>query len=396
MSNGSEKLFIAGAGLKDVVLHTKLNVNAREFHVYTGSVVDRSMVLSEIFERGKFIGAKEVPFRQRLHGPTNTDVNFLKEVASDLHKSTLEEINMLFYIQTKIKPLNIFLPHYKLGTLFYFRNILNEAINCLKKTIELNIEYIPAYILLAKSYIKLGDYRNAIDILLAGYRINSEFPDLANTLGVALTFNKEYQKATSILQQALKKNPDFDEANLNLGVALFRSTIADSDEYETAVVPSRVIRYIKALRLLERYHDPDWQGKLERTLEIIDTGILNEILDALYELQLKIVTHLKIDPLIESFYLKFMYGGKELEYSELQSYENRILKLADQRDKFADYWNEMGTIHMIQCRHLFLKAVDEFDKAVELNNQYREARKNADLVKNIKKGFLILLRAILK
>ena len=51
---------------------------------------------------------------------------------------------------------------------------------------------------------------------------------------------------------ALKKNPDFDEANFNLGAALFRSTIADTDEFETAVVPSRVIRYIKALKLLER------------------------------------------------------------------------------------------------------------------------------------------------
>jgi hypothetical protein len=91
-----------------------------------------------------------------------------------------------------------------------------------------------------------------------------------------------------------------------------------------------------------------------------------------------------------------MYGGRELDYTELVSYEDRILKLAEQRDKFADYWNEMGTIHIIQCRHLFLKAVEEFDKAVELNNHYADAKKNSELIKNIRKGFLILLRAILK
>ena len=382
--------------MKEVVKHSKINVNAREFHIYTGSVLEKGLILSEIFERGQFIGSKEIPFNQRSRSTASAKVNSLKEIAADLHKSTLDEINMLFYIQSKIKPLNLHLPHYKLGSLFYFRNILKEAITSLKKTIEINVDYIPAYILLGKCYIKLGDYRNAIDILVSGYKINSELPDLANALGVALTFNKDYQKATSILQQALKKNPEFDEASFNFGVALFRSTIADSDEYETAIVPSRVIRYVKALRLLERYQDQEWQVKFDQTLDIINTGVLNEILDALFQIQLKLVTHLKIDPLIESFYLKFMYGGNELEYSELLIYEDRILKLAHQRDKFADYWNEMGTIHIIQCRHLFLKAVGEFDKAVELNNHYADAKKNTQLIKNIRKGFLILLRAILK
>ncbi len=382
--------------MKDIVKHSKINVNAREFHIYTGSVVERNMILSEIFERGQFIGAKEVPFYQRSQSAPSAKSNFLKEVASELHNSTLQDVNMLFYIQTKIKPLNLHLPHFKIGSLFYHHNILKEAVSSLKKSIEIGGDHIPAYILLGKCYIKLGDYPKAIDTLLSAYRVNSELPDLANTLGVALTFNKSFQKATSILQQALKKNSDFDEANFNLGVALFRSTIADADEYETALVPSRVIRYIKALKLLERYQDDDWQILFDQTLDIINTGILNEILDVLFQLQLKLVTHLKIDPLIESFYLKFMYGGNELEYSELLTYEDRILKLSDQRDKFADYWNEMGTIHIIQCRHLFLKAVEEFDKAVELNNHYAEAKKNTELIKNIKKGFLILLRAILK
>lgn len=100
--------------------------------------------------------------------------------------------------------------------------------------------------------------------------------------------------------------------------------------------------------------------------------------------------------MIESFYLKFMYGGRELSYPELESYEARIWALSAERNNFADFWNEMGTIHIIQCRHLFLKALGEFEKAVELNKNYSEALKNLELTQNIKKGFLILLRAILK
>jgi len=378
------------------VFHTRINVNAREFHIHTGSVCEKNIVLSEIFERGKFIGAKEIPFKQRDATKENARLDYLKVLAGDLHKSTIEDLNMLFYIQSKIKPLNIYLPHYKLGSLFYYRNIIPEAISSLKKTIEIKPDYIPAYILLGKSFIKTGDFTRAVEFLLKGYKINSEYPDLANTLGVALTFNKEYQKATSILQQALKRNADFDEAHFNLGVALFRSTIADTDKNERAIVPSRVIRYIKSLKLLERYQGESWQNAFMTTLEMIDTGTMATILKNLTDLQEKLITHIKIDPLMESFYLKFMYGGRELEYKELLAYEDRILKLADTRQNFADYWNEIGTLHIIQCRHLFLKAVSEFENAVDLNNNYAEARKNAELIKNIKQGFLILLRAILK
>ena len=186
--------------MKEIVKHSKINVNAREFHIYTGSVVEKGLILSEIFERGNFIGSKEVNFYQRSQGLASAKANFLKEAASELHNNTLEEVNMLFYIHSKIKPLNLYLLHYKLGSLFYFRNILKEAVSCLKKSIEINSDFIPAYILLGKCYIKLGDYRSAIDILLAGYRINSELPDLANTLGVALTFNKDFQKIISLFR----------------------------------------------------------------------------------------------------------------------------------------------------------------------------------------------------
>ena len=45
---------------------------------------------------------------------------------------------------------------------------------------------------------------------------------------------------------------------------------------------------------------------------------------------------------------------------------------------------------------LFLQSVREIEQAVALNENYREASNNLALIKNVKKGFLILLRAILK
>ena len=85
-----------------------------------------------------------------------------------------------------------------------------------------------------------------------------------------------------------------------------------------------------------------------------------------------------------------------MNQEEMEHYEKQISKEVTHYEGFADYWNEMGVVHLIQCRDFFLKAVNEFEQAVNINPKYSDAKQNHDLIKNNKKGFLILLRAILK
>lgn len=382
--------------MKSIAFHSKIHLDAREFHIHTGSVPEKNVVISEIFEKGQFITSSQIPFDIRDSSNTPSKVNYLKLVANDLHKNTIDEIEMLFFIHQKLKPLKKYIAHFKLGSILFYRNILPEAIENFEMAIKLKSDYVPAYIRLGKCYLKLKEYDKAIDIFQRGRMIQPDFLDLTNCLGVALTFAQQYEKAAEVLQDAIRKKPDFDEANFNLGVVLFLSTLKESTDQDKVVVPSRVIRYVRALTGLDRYENKYWQDAFNQTLAKISEEKLKDILTSLHDLQKKLILHLKIDILIESFYLKFMYGGKELSYEELESYENRIHKLENKRGEFADYWNEMGIIHIIQCRHLFLHSVNEFEKAVTLNENYSEATTNLELIRNVKKGFLILLRAILK
>ncbi len=233
-----------------------------------------------------------------------------------MHKDTIDEINTLFNIKSKIKSLKLYLPHFKLGADFFLLPRRQSRSNRIFKIcVEKKPDFIPAYIMLGKCYISLGIYTDALRYLLEGYKLNSEYPDLANTLGVALSLNKEYQKATSILQQALKKNPEFDEANFNLGIALFRSTIDTSDQQDKSVVPPQGDALFKNTDGIRNgIRTKSWLTLFENTMAVMRNGDLIEILISLEQLQLKLITHIKIDPIIESFYLKFMYGGRELSY----------------------------------------------------------------------------------
>jgi lipoprotein NlpI len=64
--------------------------------------------------------------------------------------------------------------------------------------------------------------------------------------------------------------------------------------------------------------------------------------------------------------------------------------------RYPDLHNHLGVAYLIQCRNLFLRALDEFRRAIRLNPNYRQAQKNLKLAENEGKGLFILLRALLK
>ena len=377
-------------------LHSKMNLHDREFHVHTGSVHEKNIILSEIFEKGKFIHSKQIDYFPRREDNVEQSQRYLSHLSKKFHKDMMEEVKTLFFVNDKIKYLNQYLPHFRLGSVLFVKNFYQEAIENFNRVVELKKDFVPAYHRLGLCYIKSGNYEKAIEILESGLNKEPDFADIGNALSVVLSLSKQYDKATDYLHQALKKNPEFDEANFNLGVVLFRSMINDTDKDEKIIVPSRVTRFIKSLKILDRYSEPVWQQTFEDTLEIIQDTNIDKVIEVLENLQIKLITQMKINTVLDTFFLKFMYGGKELTREELQYYESRVREQEEMREGFADYWNDLGRIHMIQCRNLFLSALSEFDKSVEINAKFKEAIKNYDLVKNNKNGFLILLRAILK
>lgn len=376
--------------------HSKVKLDSREFHIHTGSLFEKNKIVTEVFEKGKFITSRELDFEARKADTTDTLQSFVKSIARDLHEEMIEEVRTLFMIHEKIQVLKQYIPHFRLGTVFFKKNFLNHAIVNFEEVLNIKPDFAPAYLYLGLCKIKIRDFDEAEEFLKHGIALESGYPDLLNVYGVIQTIFKNYQSAIDYFQKAISINQQYDEVHFNLGIALFRSTLVDLKKDEKAIVPSRVVRFLKKLMHDENYQQESWQLQFENTLKAIEQENLEEVLLQLENLQLNLVTHVDINTLVETFYLRFMYGGKELSTDELEEYEKRIREEEDYRSEFADYWNQIGTIHMIQCRNLFLKSMEEFENAVKINQKYDEASRNLDMIKNNKKGFLILLRAILK
>jgi len=382
---------LQGFGYQD-----SLTIKNHEFTVHTGFDPDKGLAISEVFDRGKFIYASNNHYGLRKKSDDGVDEKYLKEVAYSLHTQVIEDIRILFYIHEKIKALRQANPHYRLGKIFFARNFYEEAVDNFTRAIQLNPKLLKAYKLLALIYIKQKKYKDAAQLLEQAVSMEPNFPDLLNCLGVVYTQAGRFEQARDVLQQALEIKEDFPEANFNLGILLFLSTLQENNDDQTVVLPARVMRTFKQIREHKAYQSNEWQQLFVRTAEVMDTGKRNDVIEALAGLQLKLVAAEHLNVTMDTFFLKFMYGGKELKRDDLEKFEKIFQEEGEQLNRYADYWNELGVIHLIQCRDYFLKALNEFERATKINPKYEAALNSLELMKHGKKGFLILLRAILR
>ena len=99
---------------------------------------------------------------------------------------------------------------------------------------------------------------------------------------------------------------------------------------------------------------------------------------------------------IDAFYLNFMYGEKGKHATVVNNFVNALEILEKRHPKYSDLKTHLGIGYLIQCRELFLNALQQFRHACEIDPNYKKAKDNLKLAENEGKGFLILLRALLK
>lgn len=383
--------------LKGFGYQEKIRIGAREFHIHTGCDINKNLALSEIFEKGRFLYSTSNHYELRKENQEAIDDEYVKSKTKTLHEEIVDEINLLFLINDKIKTVRNYLPHYRLAKVFCAKNLFKDAIKNLKRAIELKPDFIRAYRRLGLIYLIKKEYEQALNIYKKALQVHPDYPDILNCLGVVYTQLGNYELAKDFLQQAIRIKSNFIEANFNFGIVLFLSTLIDSDEEENIVLPARVVRALKKIRERKHYQDKFWQKSFIHVMEILNTGKKRDVFNALSEIQFKIATREDdSSAIMDFFFLKFMYGGRVLSKEEMEYYERQIRTQVKKQVVFADYWNELGVIHLIQCREYFLKALGDINKSVSINPNYKEAKNSLNLLKNNKKGFLILLRAILK
>ncbi|MBN1406973.1 MAG: tetratricopeptide repeat protein [Calditrichaceae bacterium] len=382
--------------MSDIGYNDNVSVSNRTFHIQTASNVKKGTARCEVFEQGKIISTHDLEFERRRSLGEDSLEGRVREIVSTLHQETIEEIELMFQIRDKVKKLKHSPSNIKLGLIFLQNNLIKDAIEQFELALSIDPDSGDALNKLGLAHIKLGQNITAMNYFKTAIEKGYNYADVYHNLGLALLNEKQHYKALNNFQEAIRINPKYALAQYNLAIVYLESISLDKSEN---VLPPPSIRMERANQLLAKL-ETDYSNGFEK--------ISSKVSDALSQKDLTSAINILINnrdkvfpPEIDSligmdFYLKFMYGGRKLNAELIQRFEDRLSLAIEKNNNYADLWNSLGIVHLIQCRNLFLQALSEFDKSLELNPSFDKALKNKKLVENDGKEFLILLRAILK
>ncbi len=382
--------------MSDIGFNDNLEVSGRTFHFQTASNVKKGSVRCEIFEKGRVISTSVVDFERRQTNKTHSIEKRLKDIVESMHREMMAEIELLFLIAEKVKKLRHAPSNTKMGIMFLQNNLIDDALEQFEMAIKNDPNYLEAYNSMALTYLQIGEQKKAIKIIAQAMEKDNRFADMHNNYGLALMMDMQFRKALNEFREALKINGRYSEAQYNLAVLFFKSTMHDKTDDYLPPPSIRIQRGIEQLEKLRAVGLKRFDDIYEKVRKNLDNEDIETAVKLLEENRERIFPRDSLSLIGTSFYLKFMYGGKGLDNEIIRKYERRLETALEMHGDYADIWNNLGIIHLIQCRNLFLQALSEFKRALEINPGFEKARKNKKLVENDGKEFLILLRAILK
>ena len=376
--------------MENIGLNSEVLAGSKKFHIQTQYLEPSEKVVSNIFDDGKVTVTKGVELSNEA------GISEIKLQVNKLHQNMISDIELLFYISDKVKMIEHAVSNNKLGLVFLSKNLLDEAIAEFKRALEIDPELVEAYNNLGRVYLKQKSYKEAIDVFKAGIEYNPEYADIYNNLGYAHFKTDVYSEAIFELQRAIELNSDYVVAMFNLCLVYLKTIVDEIEEDEN--LPSVAIRLEKIKSLLteikerKQFFKPE---NIEIVLKHLDEENIEEAVNGL-ELAESDRPEIVDYDFENEFYLKFMFGGKGKDDEFILEYTNQLKEVISKNPEYADLRNSLGIVYLIQCRNLFLNALEEFRQALKINPNFKKAEKNLKLAENDGKGFLILLRAILK
>ena len=375
--------------MESIGLNSDVQAGGKNFHVQTQYLEPSEKIVSNTFEGGQVITCRSFEVKKPISIPE------IKETVNKLHQEMIEEIEILYYISDKVRTIRHAVSNNKLGLVFFKKNLFDDAIREFQKALEIDPNFVEVYLNLGRAYLKKNMLQQARNIFLEGLNKNQNYTDLHNELGYTYFLQKNFKEAVNELNKALELNPDFIDAQLNLSILYLKSIL---ENVMDNTLPSKIERLNKTKSLLINIREKSQHFKAEyinSSLELIEENKYEDALGSLERAKENPVKYMDTD-IENEFYLKFMFGGKGKDDQYIRQYTEELQKIIEKYPEYPDLRNNLGIAYLIQCRNLFLNALEEFRNALKINPNYKKAQKNLKLAENDGKGFLILLRAILK
>ncbi len=363
----------------------------RKLQIQTAFVEDERKARASIFDNGHLVDTREWPLDDSIE-PEQVETE-----VKQLHDLVASDLDLLFCVMDKVISSKNTDSMFKLGTLFLEKGFFDEAVETFNALLTLEPDYENGHFYLGQAFFLFGDTDQALYQLQQAIHLSPNYPDVHLLLGEVFRKINDPLQAIKCCEKALVLHPDYLRAHLFLGLVLAESALHYPTHSELPP-PIERLRESKQHLLYALSQVPEQRKQhLETGIECLD--IRERLEEGIREIEMALgptITNHKSLVADSEFYLKFMFSDLDRNHRTLENYIKILEKAVTQHPDYADLQQSLGTAHLMRGWHSFARAVEAYREAVRINPGYKKAQKNLKLLENDGRGFLILLRAILK
>ncbi|MCD4813582.1 tetratricopeptide repeat protein [bacterium] len=340
-------------------------------------------IVINLNDKDKVINTREIPY-----DPALSDENLMERVKLQHHERVngLQEL-MKISAKLEVKP-NVDSNH-KLGLVFLHNGMGRETIAEFKRALSLSPESAPVLNHLGLALLLEEKHAEALKVFKRAVELKPTYPDLHNNYGLALLKSGEFEDAQKEFNHAIEINGKYAEAYFNIGLCLVSQVAGNGTPTED--VQQRITRNLNKAVEFNAYLNNQFFKVAQNYLS---KEQYDEARQALIEAKTEVLSQTGSE-IYHEFYLRLKYGEEGVDRRATEQYIIRLEEILEKHSHYVDIHNDLGVAYLIQCRFLFNRAINEFKRALAINENYTQAKKNLKLAENEGKGFLILLRAIL-
>lgn len=388
--------------MSEVGLNENIVVENRKFHIQTSSDHINGLIKTEIFEQGRLLNTVYKHFEKRTEdrGPNVR----IKKLVENFHQNIVNNISQIFIISKKVFESRDVFSHYKIGVLFFSLNLFDEAELHLNEVVRLDKNMYFAYRYLIKLALKKKQIKKAVLYKNELLSYNSvDFADLFNVIGIVTMFEGTTVSSIQYFKKALELNPDYLEAYINLLFAFLDSYLLLQNKLTKEEFEKKHQFLLSIFKKLKKAHQKNVHknrfvfvniDEIEQLLSIRDYELLKSILKRYQEKFFEEEENYRI--LGFEIYIRIKYALDQLTDEELDFYQQQLEIILKDHPEYYDLWNVLGLIYIVRTKKLFNESKEQLEKALQLNKNYKNAKKNLRLVENDGRELISVLNSLLE
>mgnify|MGYP005725233977 CR=1 FL=1 len=372
----------------EYVFNDVIKSKSGEYFLRTANSIYQHRVISSFFRNGTLLDSQFVEHDQQI------SEDLLLKTTRSFHEEKKSEVGSLLELSDQLKESQQAESKNLLGLAFMKKGMFDEAISEFEDAIVLEPEKSVVYNNLGKAYISVGRLEEAIDVLEKAIILSPNFADLHNNLGRAYLRKSQCRNAVASFKKSIAINTYYPDAFYNLGLAYVLNAHTREDFELSVDCYSKVMSCMeKATRINPNFNNEHFaegekylkEEKFELALQAFQKG---------YDM-VSGSGHIDMAFILD-FYLKVIHSGNRMKSSVIWKHIRRLEGLLKKYPSYADLYNHLGVAYVIMSKFLNNKAVNLFNKAMEINPHFEKAKRNKRLAEYDHKGIQLLFDAILK